>query len=340
MSPGCRCKFQGLTLGLYTLTMNRLFTWSFLWSEARYNLKQNQFKKGSQFLAAAWLTLWSIFLSAHPSTGIALDSKGNVYFSDLEHIWKHSASGTTQVFVKNVHSHHFKLSPGGQLVGEHSEIDSVTGAFIRRFWQASVTGERTDVSRQEATAVLGIPFAGEWYWPESDLHRKKVEFSRFQGEELEVNFTLELGNTDDELTSAKLGVFGGWAVQNDGTSLLAAGGLAKRINKNGQVESLFSGHFKYNDEHYSELSSVALGENGAAYWTHLDRRAVYISTDAKNIRELYKSGFWWKPAGVAEYSNHVYILESSRNPFSNAVRVIKLKDGGEVDVIAHNTSVN
>ncbi|HEY7784981.1 MAG TPA: hypothetical protein VIB00_09655, partial [Pyrinomonadaceae bacterium] len=45
-------------------------------------------------------------LAAHPATGIVVDRSGNVYFSDLETIWKIELKGQRSVFREGVSGRH------------------------------------------------------------------------------------------------------------------------------------------------------------------------------------------------------------------------------------------
>ena len=51
-----------------------------------------------QLILAAMLILLAVTVVAHPPTGIVLDRAGNIYFSDLETIWKIDTNGKLSVF--------------------------------------------------------------------------------------------------------------------------------------------------------------------------------------------------------------------------------------------------
>jgi len=42
---------------------------------------------------------------AHPGVGIVVDSRGNVFYTDLEQVWMIDRAGRRSVTVPNVHSH-------------------------------------------------------------------------------------------------------------------------------------------------------------------------------------------------------------------------------------------
>ena len=56
---------------------------------------------------------------AHPSVSVVIDSKGNVYYSDLTQILRIAPDGTRTVAVPHVHSHELYLDASDTLYGEN-----------------------------------------------------------------------------------------------------------------------------------------------------------------------------------------------------------------------------
>ncbi|MEA2236099.1 MAG: hypothetical protein QOC81_823 [Thermoanaerobaculia bacterium] len=56
---------------------------------------------------------------AHPSVSVVIDSRGNVYYSDLAQIWRVAPDGTRSIAVPNVHSHELYVDAAGTLYGEN-----------------------------------------------------------------------------------------------------------------------------------------------------------------------------------------------------------------------------
>ncbi|MEZ5033110.1 MAG: hypothetical protein R2787_17110 [Saprospiraceae bacterium] len=69
------------------------------------------------FIACCFL--FTSAMEAHPGIGIVMDDDGNVFYTDLTHVWKISPSGTRTIAVKNVHTHELYLDSNGDLYGEH-----------------------------------------------------------------------------------------------------------------------------------------------------------------------------------------------------------------------------
>lgn len=60
-------------------------------------------------ISAVVLSISVSVATAHPGVGIVMDSKGNVFYTDLRHIWKIDNKGTRTIAVQNVHSHEIYL---------------------------------------------------------------------------------------------------------------------------------------------------------------------------------------------------------------------------------------
>lgn len=56
-----------------------------------------------------WLTITTTVF-AHPGSGIVMDSRGNIFFTDLKQVWKVTPEGKKTVAVANVHSHESALT--------------------------------------------------------------------------------------------------------------------------------------------------------------------------------------------------------------------------------------
>ena len=56
------------------------------------------------FFFAAALLLTRFLATAHPGVGLVEDSRGNVYYTDLVHVWKISPDGRKTIAVRNAHT--------------------------------------------------------------------------------------------------------------------------------------------------------------------------------------------------------------------------------------------
>src|ERR1041385_7341184 len=75
------------------------------------------FMRKSIFVVLSFLL--SEYVNAHPSVSIIMDSKGNVYYSDLKQVWKIDTQGKKNAVVTGVHTHELYLDASDNLYGEH-----------------------------------------------------------------------------------------------------------------------------------------------------------------------------------------------------------------------------
>ena len=110
---------------------------------------------------------------AHPGWGIAVDSQGHVYFTDIgnETIWKLFPDGRLVAAVTDVWCHHLYLDDQDNLYFDAENYQATTG---NSFWKMSPSGERlvlvpSTSNRDEysgeytfADTEGNLYFAGSW----------------------------------------------------------------------------------------------------------------------------------------------------------------------------------
>lgn len=100
----------------------------------------------SRGLLAAMLSLGAtVPLAAHPGVGIVMDSRGNVYYTDLIHVWRQAPDGRTAIAVRNVHTHELYMDRGDTLYGEHLWYESHTRTWRHRIWRLTPSGAVEDI---------------------------------------------------------------------------------------------------------------------------------------------------------------------------------------------------
>lgn len=83
---------------------------------------------------------------AHPGVGIVMDSRGNIYYTDLKHVWKLTPDGIKSIAVRNVHTHELYVDPQDNLYGEHLWYEGdATKKWGHRVWRLSAEGTLTDI---------------------------------------------------------------------------------------------------------------------------------------------------------------------------------------------------
>jgi hypothetical protein len=110
-------------------------------------------------------------LSAHPGIGIVKDSRGNIYYTDLEQVWKIRNDGEKTIVVPNVHSHELYMDSADNLFGEHSwyngEQSNTWGHYV---WCLKNNGVLIKIKQPTAGFLENYSFVrdqkGNMYWAE------------------------------------------------------------------------------------------------------------------------------------------------------------------------------
>jgi hypothetical protein len=119
---------------------------------------------------------------AHPGMGLAIDSKGNIFYTDLKHIWKQTPDGKKSIAVENVHSHELYIDKNDNLFGEHYWYVSTTAKWFHYEWLLKSSGELTHVtdtiepSKQPDAFSFVRDTNGNMYWYEKPENGDTVNF--------------------------------------------------------------------------------------------------------------------------------------------------------------------
>jgi hypothetical protein len=122
------------------------------------------------------------FTFAHPGMGLVIDSKGNIFYTDLKHIWKQTPDGKKSIAVKNVHSHELYMDKNDNLFGEHYWYASTTDKWFHYEWLLKSSGELTNVtdtiepSKQPHAFSFVRDTNGNMYWYEKSINSDTVNF--------------------------------------------------------------------------------------------------------------------------------------------------------------------
>lgn len=78
---------------------------------------------------------------AHPGIGIVMDRAGNLFYTDLAHVWKITPDGRKSVAVSGVHTHELYLDESGNLHGEHLWAEDGGREWKHYVWKLSSSGK-------------------------------------------------------------------------------------------------------------------------------------------------------------------------------------------------------
>src|SRR5215207_4340804 len=119
----------------------------------------------------------------HPAWGIAVDRNNQVYFSDLETVWKIDARGNLTAFragVSGRHVHDINLDESGNLYGVDNSYEPSTERFISALWKITPSGEFSYVLAPTHTPPKGMTIwkdhAGNSYYVGQSENAREVIF--------------------------------------------------------------------------------------------------------------------------------------------------------------------
>ena len=279
-------------------------------------------------ITACLFILVSSTVYAHPGIGIVRDSKGNIFYTDLSHVWKISPKGDLSIAVKDIHTHELYIDDQDNLYGEHEwyngERLDTWGNYV---WRLSYDGcfeiVIPEVEGFLENNTLVRDSHGGSYWVD---HTKDHDI---------LNYT-SIDNVNTQFSLHKFNDIRWMHYSHITEALYLVDGLElKKIDNQGRYE-LISDDLKEDskafggvkDRHYifgvwaNSAKEVFVAVYGAA-------KVKKIDTDGK-IMTLYESEDSWSPCGglVSPNGTH-WILEFSRR---NKTRVVRLDEDGNYTI--------
>lgn len=265
-----------------------------------------------RFAFAACVFLLAAPALAHPPVSVVFDSRGNVYYSDLTHVWRVSPNGTKSIVVRNVHTHELCIDADDNLYGEHLWYEGeATDEWGHYVWRRSPDGRITKVIPPRKGFLQNYSFVrdayGNMYW--ADRYRKEIRMRTPNGR----YYPVARGMRDVRWMHAT----------PDGTIYLVDKRDLLRVRR-GRVTVLVPNLAG------SRFLRPDIGTRHAimGIWTDADENvyvADYAHGEVKRITQngrmstVYESRFPWSPTGGGFAPNgDLWVLETS---VTNAVRV-------------------
>ncbi len=270
------------------------------------------------------IILFSLPLSgrAHPGIGIVLDSKNNVYYSDLRNVWK-IRNGVQTLLIPNVHTHELYIDANDKLYGEDGYYDSALDKHFHYLWSYRPHGQfDTIVSMRENYIQIDFSltrdkFGNEYYLkrfipPYTDHHHiykrslKGIETVFAEGDFKDVNWLYP---------------------QTDGGILYISQNTLYRVDVKGHTQIV-------KDKIGNAKPSFKFSGDNITIWSAWEDKtgliyvAVFSDQEVKridlngNLTTVYTSSENWTPLhGVFDKNNKLWILEGSDQ---NEMRVIEV----------------
>lgn len=263
---------------------------------------------------------------SHPSVSIVMDSKGNVYYSDLKQVWKIDTQGKKSVVVRGVHTHELYIDKNDNLFGEHlwynGESVDTWGHYV---WKYSSDGKFEKVIPDTEGFLTNYSFVrdqqGNMYYANRDNACQQVTRKNTDG-----IFTT-LGDACMENIR--------WmTVTDDGIVFLIDLYDLKRIDQKGHVTTIAVQlqerswtQFFVNDIH--SIMGISTDKQKNVYAAVNSGRVVKKISPVGKVSEVIKTSVPWSPIGTLMAPNgDFWILEGSG---ANNVRVECItKDGKRI----------
>jgi hypothetical protein len=274
---------------------------------------------------AAFLLL-TVSAAAHPGVGIVMDSRGNVFYTDLSQVWKVSPDGTKTVAVPGVHTHELFLDTADNLFGEHLWYEGdATGKWGHRVWRLSPDGAVADVIPARAgfrDDYQDFSFvrdrAGNMYWAA-------------RGKETVIRRRAPDGTVADFSRNAAFQDVRWMTASPDGIVYLIDGPDLREVAPDGTVTT------RARDLKERSVTQITVGESHVLMGVWVDgRKNVYVAgygarvvkkvTPDGRVSVVARTPFPWSPTGgMVAPNGDLWLLETST---TNRVRVQRITSDG------------
>jgi hypothetical protein len=291
-------------------------------------------------------------IEAHPASGIVVDQKGNVYFSDLETVWKVDAAGKLLVFrpgVNGRHVHELAIDEQDNIYG--ADISYESPKWISDVWKMTPEGRLTYLLEPTANPPRGMSI---WLGPEGSMYSIDQN-NHTQTQTLLLRRTTDgnvttfagsaYGHLDGKGEEARFGSVGGMAFGPDGNLYLTDGSFLRKVAMDGTVttiakrltvpttqdkQTLFGGA-------YGSLAGLTVDSGGNVFVADAGNRRLLRITSGGKVDVVLRSEPPYFPNGaVATRSGDVYVLEDGFTlpNISSGPRIRKLSPDGSSVVVA------
>ncbi len=291
--------------------------------------------------------------TAHPATGIVVDRAGNVYFSNLETVWKISTDGKLTVFraaERGRHVHELAIDSEDNIYGGDISYNPASKGWPSAIWKMTTDGKTTYLLDTTETPPRGMSVwrdrAGNSYWVDQNNHTKTQTLLIKRTPEGLVT-TLAgsaYGHSDGKGTAAKLGSVGGMAFGPDGSLYLSDGPTIRKVTMEGTVTTIGS-RLDFRDRNdqprflsglSGSLTGLAVAPDGTVYVADSGNRRLLKVTSEGKVEAMLRTEPPFFPNGVAVAGNNLYVLEVGFTlpNISSGPRVRKISADGKQTILA------
>lgn len=306
------------------------------------------------FLASVVILLLAPATPAHPATGIVVDRKGQVYFSDLETIWKLDANRKLSVFrpgVSGRHVHELTIDDQDNIYGEDISYEPATKKFISDVWKMTPEGALTYIVAPTTDPPRALTMwrdrEGNTYFIDQNNHLKQHTLLLRRTPDGQVT-TLAggaYGHRDGKGTDAQFSSVGGLTFGSDGSLYLTDGISLRRVTMDGTVTTVANNlNIRTKEDKpvlfeglYGSLAGLTVNSNGVVYLADAgNRRLLKINPDGKVEVALRVDPPFFPNGAFATPAGDVYVLEVGFTlpNISSGPRVRKITPDGKNVILA------
>lgn len=304
-------------------------------------------------LIMALLAVGATAVMAHPPWGIVVSSKGIVYFSDLETVWKIDRDGNVSVFRASVggrHVHELAIDAQDNLYGPDYIYEPRTEKYFLGVWKRTADGKETVVQPPIDSLMSGVGIwrdaSGNMYSIEQNNNTKErtLLLRRTPSGIVSTLAGGAYGHKDGKGTAARFGSVSAMTLAPDGSIYLTDALSVRRVSLDGTVTTLATNLAARTSEDKptlfggmdTSIMGLAVGYDGEVYVADAgNRRLLKIGSDGR-ASVVYRLDPPYFPTGVfATRSGDVYVLEFSYTPpgTTNNPRVRKISSDGQNKLI-------
>ncbi|HET6669743.1 MAG TPA: hypothetical protein VFH15_05880 [Pyrinomonadaceae bacterium] len=303
-------------------------------------------------LAAAVCLLLPVQGEAHPASGIVADRAGNIYFSDLETIWKFSTEGKLTVFragQRGRHVHELAIDDQGNIYGADVSYNPATKGWPTAIWKMTADGTITYLLETTENPPRAMSIwrdrVGNSYWVDQNNHTKTetLLLKRTPGGIVTTLAGGEYGHADGKGTAAKFGSVGGIALRPDGTLYLTDGVSIRKVTQEGVVTTIVN-RLNFRDGRdqprflsgvSSGLTGLSLASDGTIYAADAANRRLFKITPDGIPEVILHTEPPYFPNGVATLGSDLYVLEVGFTlpNISSGPRVRKISADGKQTIL-------
>ena len=249
----------------------------------------------------------SLTALGHPGIGIVMDTKGNVFYTDLTHIWKIDRQGKKTIAVSNVHSHEICIDSLDNLYGEHLWYNGeAKDTWSHYVWKLTANGKIEKIIPDTEGFLSNYSFvrdhAGHMFWIDRDNKDCQKVIRKNPGGTIR-RISDQCHSDIQWITST-----------TNGTVYLVDQHDLKKVDPLGHVITLTnnltdSNHLFTNEEdHY--LGGISTDKTENIYVADCTARRVMKVTQQGKVSVALKTNTPWAPSGIFVAPNDdLWILE-------------------------------